>query len=182
MTDGCRCPYCGRSLHWVANRWLGGQGSFECQQCGDFPDYRRDGEAYQPLHAAADNAMRPAVQRPRVLVVDDSQEQCDLYAFMLEPAAATVATATRGEDAVALARANHPDVVLVDLMMPGIDGWEVCKRLKADPATAAIPIVILTGIDAVDVPARARHAGAKAVLMKPCSLDRLLLTIDAALA
>jgi CheY-like chemotaxis protein len=114
-----------------------------------------------------------------VLLVDDSDEHRGLYAAMLR-SVATVTTAARGEHALSLACADPPDVILLDVMMPGMDGWETCERLKADSATAGIPIVMLTSLDDVDVPARARQAGAMAVLMKPCPAERLVLTIDAA--
>jgi putative two-component system response regulator len=114
-----------------------------------------------------------------VLLVDDSDEQRNLYAEMLRSRAA-VSTAARGEHALALASADPPDVIVLDVMMPGMDGWETCARLKADPATKGIPIIMLTSLDAVDVPARARQAGAVAVLMKPCPAERLILTINAA--
>lgn len=178
------CPYCGRLLHWVPNRWFG-RGSFECEQCGDFPDFRGAApnrpppESEQPVAAPAVlRSNRP--DRPRVLLIDDSPEHRDLYALMLE-ATATVLTASRGQDGLDMASADAPDVIVLDVMMPGMDGWEVCRRLKSNRATAAIPIVMLTSLDAVDVPARARQAGALAVLMKPCPIERLELTIATAM-
>ena len=114
-----------------------------------------------------------------MLFVDDSDEQRKLYAAMLAPVA-IVGTVSRGEEALKLATADPPDVIVLDVMMPGMDGWETCQRLKADPVTAGIPIVMLTSLDGVDVPARAREAGAIAVLMKPCPVERLVLTIKAA--
>jgi putative two-component system response regulator len=114
-----------------------------------------------------------------VLLVDDADDQRNLYAEMLKSCAA-VSTAARGEHALSLASADPPDVIILDVMMPGMDGWETCERLKADPATKEIPIIMLTSLDAVDVPARARQAGVVAVLMKPCPAERLVLTINAA--
>jgi putative two-component system response regulator len=114
-----------------------------------------------------------------VLLVDDSDEHRDFYAAILKRSAKVV-TASRGEQALELACADPPDVIVLDVMMPGMDGWETCERLKAEPATAGIPIIMLTSLDGVDVPARARQAGAIAVLMKPCPFERLVLTINAA--
>ena len=88
-------------------------------------------------------------------------------------------TCSRGEDAIARARSEPFDVVVLDVLMPGMDGWEVCRQLKADQSTADIPIVMLTSLDAVDVPARARQLGAAAVLMKPCPIERLMLVLNA---
>ena len=174
------CPYCGRSLRYVANRWFG-HNVFECEQCGDFPDFR--GATIHPAVEQETSSARAVPQAarsalPRVLLVDDSDEQRTFYAAVLQPSA-VVMTASRGEDALALACADPPDVVILDVMMPGMNGWETCERLKADPVTASIPIIMLTSLDGVDVPARARQAGATAVLMKPCPDERLLLTINA---
>jgi CheY-like chemotaxis protein len=172
------CPYCGRPLRYVPNRWFG-HSVFECEQCGDFPDFR------SPIGAAAFEAAATAAagarphETPRVLLVDDSDEQRALYAAMLKPNA-TVVTASRGEHALALACADPPDVIVLDVLMPGMDGWETCERLKSESTTADIPIIMLTSLDGVDVPARARAAGAIAVLMKPCPPERLVLTINAA--
>jgi CheY-like chemotaxis protein len=174
------CPYCGRALRYVANRWFG-HNVFECEQCGDFPDFR-SGITTVPLDL---DGLAPAAPksdrsgRPRILLVDDSEEQRTFYATVLQPTALVV-TASRGEDALVMAPADPPDVIVLDVMMPGMDGWETCERLKAEPATADIPIIMLTSLDGVDVPARARQAGAIAVLMKPCPVERLLLTISAA--
>jgi CheY-like chemotaxis protein len=178
------CPYCGRALRYVANRWFG-HNVFECEQCGDFPDFRgvvaiagSEADATAPLYPAV-AGRQPRNGLPRVLLVDDSEEQRTFYAALLA-ASAVVMTASRGEDALALACADPPDVVVLDVMMPGMNGWETCERLKAEPVTAGIPIIMLTSLDGVDVPARARQAGANAVLMKPCPEERLLLTINAA--
>jgi CheY-like chemotaxis protein len=188
MTDGFRCPYCGRFLHWVPNRWLGGSGSFECRNCGDFPDFRRS-VLFDPGPGSVNGSrgepaplLRPKpVRLPRILVVDDLPEQCDLYSFLLAPVA-RVTTATDGQRGLELAHAQHPDLVLLDVVMPGLSGWDVCERMRADAETADIPVVFLTGLDQVDVPARARAVGAQAVLMKPCPVERLLLTIENVMA
>ena len=163
------CPYCGRALQWMPTRWLG-RGIFQCPQCGDFPDFRTNGAAISPgLHGS----------RCRVLIVDDSDEHRELYATMLGDVM-TVVTAPGGEQGLALARTEAPDVILLDVMMPVMDGFRVCAQLKSDPTTSAIPIVMLTSLDAADVPERAHQAGAIGVLMKPCPLERLTLTIESA--
>lgn len=176
MTGDFRCPYCEQALHWIPNRWIGGNGCFVCHNCGDFPDYRQHGGG-DPVEDHTVLLRDGGLQRPHVLVVDDSLAQAELYAFMLD-CTADVTVATDGEQALAFAEATPPDVVLLDVVMPGLSGWDVCERLKANPVTAKIPIVFLTGLDGVDVPARAHRAGAQAVLMKPCPVDRLVLTIE----
>jgi CheY-like chemotaxis protein len=179
------CPYCRRTLRYLPNRWFG-HSVFECEQCGDFPDFRSNIPPPAPEAAGGlrdVNPLRTAAPHghvlPRVLLVDDSDEERNLYALMLASAAAVTAVG-RGDQALALAGADPPDVVVLDVMMPGLNGWETCTRLKADPVTARIPIIMLTSVDGVDVPARARQAGAFAVLMKPCPVERLILTINAA--
>jgi uncharacterized cupin superfamily protein len=161
---GYACPYCGRPLHWVSLRWFG-RGCFECERCGEFPDL---GDAASRSVRAATLAGHtppriPQKQagRPRVLLVDDSVEHRDLYALMLEETA-TVVTASRGEDALAIARAEPLDAVVVDVLMPGMDGWTVAERLKASPLTSSIPVIMLTSLDGLEVPERAQRVGAAA--------------------
>jgi CheY-like chemotaxis protein len=155
----------------MPTRWLG-RGVFQCTQCGDFPDYRRNS-------SNASSSVASIGRRLRVLVVDDSAEHRDFYAMLLGDTM-TVTTAADGHAGISIAKDQLPDVVLLDVMMPVLDGWHVCEQLKADPATSVIPIVMLTSLDAADVPARAHQAGALAVLMKPCPLERLTLTIESA--
>jgi CheY-like chemotaxis protein len=152
----------------MPSRWYG-RAVLTCEQCGDFPDYSAvPALAHQTNH-----------YRPRVLLVDDSAAHLELYRSLLD-GLAIPRTTTQGEEAIAFARAEHFDAVVLDVLMPGMDGWEVCRRLKADPATNDIPIVMLTSLDAVDVPVRARQLGAAAVLMKPCPVERLMLVLNAA--
>jgi CheY-like chemotaxis protein len=81
-----------------------------------------------------------------VLVVDDVPDNIALLHDALDEAGYTVLVATGGDSGAAARRAGAPDIVLLDAVMPGMDGFEVARRLKADPATAAIPIVFMTGL------------------------------------
>jgi putative two-component system response regulator len=110
---------------------------------------------------------------PTLLLVDDSIAQRDFYEFVLQQHF-QITTASRGADAVALAAAERPRVIVLDVMMPGLTGWETCTRIKSDPTTADIPVILLTGVDDVDLTQHAVAVGADAVLHKPCSADRLL--------
>jgi len=113
---------------------------------------------------------------PQVLLVDDSAEYRDLYAVALEETA-TVLTASRGEDALAIATEQPLDAIVLDVMMPGMDGWQTCERLKANPTTSTIPVIMLTSLDGLDVPETAQRVGAAYVLIKPCSVERLAYAI-----
>lgn len=121
----------------------------------------------------------PQGRRPFVLLVDDSGDQRDLYELLLASEFDIVAV-SRGEHALALAVSRHPDVIVLDIEMPGMDGFETCRRLKDNAATARIPIIMLTGADYA--PADALVAGVFAVLEKPCPERKLADVIGTALA
>jgi two-component system, OmpR family, alkaline phosphatase synthesis response regulator PhoP len=82
--------------------------------------------------------------RGQILVVEDEEDILELIEFNLKKEGYQVATATSGEKAIDLARRNPPQLILLDIMLPGMDGLEVCKLLKHDPATMQVPIVMLT--------------------------------------
>lgn len=103
-----------------------------------------------------------------VLVADDSADARALYAEYLEFCGFRVETAADGEEAVRKAQAEWPAVILMDLAMPRVDGWEAIRRLRSDPATADIPIVALSAYAFGDEPDRARAIGADLCLTKPC--------------
>jgi len=104
----------------------------------------------------------------RVLVVDDLEANRRLLEAKLSAEYYDVLTARRGEEAVQLAKRERPDIILLDVMMPGgIDGYEACRRLKAQPETRHIPVVILTTLDDRDNKVRGLQAGAEEFLTKP---------------
>lgn len=84
------------------------------------------------------------MSRKTVLVIDDERDLVDILSFNLQREQYRVLTAFDGESALDVARRESPDLILLDLMLPGIDGLEVCRRLRADARTASIPIVMLT--------------------------------------
>jgi two-component system cell cycle response regulator len=120
-------------------------------------------------------------RRPRLLLVDDCAPERDLYETMLE-VEFNVLTAARGSDALALATRERLDAIVLDVNMPGMDGWETCARIKSDAATADIPVIMLTGADDVDLIEHAAAVGAMALLRKPCPAEQLRDTIAGALA
>ncbi|WP_378950808.1 PleD family two-component system response regulator [Mesorhizobium sp. ANAO-SY3R2] len=103
----------------------------------------------------------------RILVVDDIAANVKLLEVRLLAEYFEVLTAYNGPDAIAACAAGKVDVVLLDVMMPGMDGFEVCRRLKADPATAHIPVVMVTALDHVSDRVRGLDAGADDFLTKP---------------
>jgi len=119
------------------------------------------------------NAPEPGLQpseasAPLILIVDDSPDSRMLYGEFLEFCGFRVITAENGETGVAVARVEWPNVILMDLAMPVVDGWEAIHRLRADPHTSDTPIVALSASAFGDESDRAREAGADLCLSKPC--------------
>jgi two-component system cell cycle response regulator DivK len=115
---------------------------------------------------------------PRALVVDDYDDAREMYSEFLAFKGYEVVQARNGMQAVALAGAVLPDLIILDLALPDIDGIEVTRRLKRDPATATIPIVMLTANAQAVMLEQARKAGCAAVLVKPCPPDDLLQVVE----
>ena len=108
-----------------------------------------------------------------VLVVDDQVQSLEALADALRPLGYEIWQATDGESGLALARQQQPDVILLDVMMPGVDGYEVCRRLKADEETRLLPVVFLTGLDSRQARLQGLEAGATDFLSKPFDLVEL---------
>jgi CheY-like chemotaxis protein len=124
-----------------------------------------------------------AADAPNVLLVEDDREGRRLYAQWLRDAGFQVAEAHNGLQALERALDSRPDVVVTDLNIPGIDGFELTRRLKHDPRVSHVPILAVTGYEAfASDPARARRAGCDAVLPKPCSQEDFEAAIRALLA
>jgi DNA-binding response OmpR family regulator len=117
-----------------------------------------------------------------VLVADDDEDILQLVAFRLERAGYTVVTAPDGQQALVAAREHQPDLAVLDVMMPGLNGYEVTRQLRADPATAHIPVILLTArVQEADV-SRGFEAGADDYLRKPFSPQELRSRVQAILA
>jgi CheY-like chemotaxis protein len=113
-----------------------------------------------------------------VLLVEDDRDGRRLYASWLEQVGFHVIEAHNGLQALELAVDRRPDIVVTDLNIPGIDGYELTRRLKNDPRTDGIPILAVTGyVPFTQDPARADRAGCDAILSKPCSPEDLEHTI-----
>jgi len=113
----------------------------------------------------------------RILVVDDNALNVKLLVEWLEHEAYVVGTAADGFEALSKIEAEGPDTVLLDVMMPGLDGFETCRRIKADPAIAHIPVVMVTALEDVDDLVKGFEAGADDFLTKPFNGRELLARI-----
>jgi signal transduction histidine kinase/ActR/RegA family two-component response regulator len=127
-----------------------------------FPARRTPVEAAQPAPEAGSTA---------IVVIEDDRPSLDLLTAYLAGAAIRVVTARDGESGLAAVRRDRPAAVLLDIRMPGIDGWEVLRALKEDPRTTAIPVVV---VSIVDERSRGVALGASGYLVKPVSRDALL--------
>lgn len=120
--------------------------------------------------------------RPLVLLVEDHGELRQLYAHELTLSGFDVIEATNGADAIARAEVDAPDVVLMDLSLPVIDGWEATRRLKSDARTSHIPVVALTAHDGSGELQRATRAGCDWFVPKPCPPDALIAEVQRVLS
>jgi CheY-like chemotaxis protein len=105
--------------------------------------------------------------KPQVLVVEDADDVRDMYIECLECLGFSVEGATNGRDAVRKAIARERSLIIMDLAMPVLDGWEAIRILRADPRTRRIPIIVITGQAQPELLERARAAGATEVIVKP---------------
>src|SRR6201991_3408144 len=116
--------------------------------------------------------------KPLVLVVEDYQDAREMYAAYLQFSGYRVAEASNGLEALEKTRELMPDIILMDLALPKMDGWEATRRLKADEQTKHIPIVALTGHALAGHAEGARQAGCDAFVTKPCLPDALVAEIQ----
>jgi CheY-like chemotaxis protein len=117
----------------------------------------------------------------KILLVEDNEMNRDMLSRRLQRRGYEVLTAVDGESGLALTQSDAPALVLMDMSLPGIDGWEATRRLKADPATRAIPVIALTAHAMAGDREQALAAGCDDFDIKPIDLDRLLGKIEALL-
>ena len=111
---------------------------------------------------------------PKILLVEDNEMNRDMLSRRLQRRGYEVLTAVDGETGLALTRSESPALVLMDMSLPGIDGWEATKQLKVDPATRAIPVIALTAHAMAGDREKAIQAGCNDYDTKPIDLPRLL--------
>jgi two-component system, cell cycle response regulator DivK len=117
-----------------------------------------------------------------ILVVEDNAANMTLAVYLLESVGHTVLSATDAEAGLALARAQHPDLILMDIQLPGMDGLEATAQLKGDEATRAIPVIALTALAMKGDEERIRAAGCDGYIAKPMRYKEFLATVANQLA
>jgi two-component system, cell cycle response regulator len=144
----------------------------------------------QQLAPAEDTSAPPAAEpqapsagpvRSKILVVDDDPMNVKLISAILSRDDYAIVTAYGGEDALRITRAEHPDLILLDVMMPVMDGYQVTQEVKGDPATAGIPIIMVTALNGTEDKVRGLESGADEFLTKPVNRAELLARVKSML-
>ena len=125
------------------------------------------------LTQAGRTAQGASDAKAKILVVDDTPLNLKLLGDLLTVKGYAISTAASGEDALAAMAAEMPDMVLLDVMMPGLSGYDVCRRIRADPATALLPVVMVTSLDPQQERIHGIEAGADDFLSKPINQPEL---------
>lgn len=116
-----------------------------------------------------------------ILLVEDNEMNLDMLSQRLERRGYLVTVATDGQQAIELGSSENPDLILMDMSLPVVDGWEATRRLKSSPATREIPIIALTAYAMAEDERKAREAGCDDYDTKPVELQRLLGKIESLL-
>jgi CheY-like chemotaxis protein len=116
----------------------------------------------------------PAPPPVRVLLVDDEPSILEIFSQYLELSGYQVITGVDGEEALEKTRREKPDIIVLDIRMPKMDGWEVCERIKKDPSVCGIPVIFLTAFDQVQDHERARRLCVQGYIAKPCHPSTLV--------
>jgi DNA-binding response OmpR family regulator len=155
----------------------GGRLQFRAQSTGQI--------VTQPLRSRRGFELRPGynhAMKKRILVVDDETDFCELLQFRLAIRDYEVFGAANGTEALNRARSELPDVILLDLMLPDVDGLTLCEILRRLPPTRHTPIIMITAASTETTRAAAKSAGACAFLCKPLDFVELQRQLDAVLA
>jgi CheY-like chemotaxis protein len=141
----------------------------------------KESSAAGSVPAADSGLSRHAVATPRVLIADDNPQGVELMEAYLSGCDYIIQTAADGEEALHKVKNWHPDIILLDIMMPKISGFEVCKRLRADPSSRDIGVLMITALDQPSDIERAVEAGTDDFLTKPINKAELLLRVRSVL-
>ena len=121
------------------------------------------------------------MKKPTVLVIEDDPDIVEVVTYNLEREGFTVLSATEGEDGLAQARNRHPDLILLDVMLPGMDGLEVCRRLRGEPRLCTVPVIMLTAKGEETDVVVGLEVGADEYVRKPFSPRELVARVRALL-
>ena len=121
-------------------------------------------------------------ERPKVLCIDDDRLLLGLFRDTLESNGFEPLTASDGPSGIEMARQERPDVILLDVMMPKMSGFEVCRRLRADPGLAATPIIIMTAMMDPSLKEKGTEAGADLAIPKPFNPMQIVAMLDKAIS
>jgi len=147
-----------------------------------YPDEAMDkDELMRKAHEDIDSGKNSMARRKALLIIDDEEDISSMLSFRLKNMGFDVVTASNGDRGVELARVNKPDLILLDLMMPDMDGFEVSKRLKESPATNNIPIVVFSALENKNTKESMEKLGAAGFIEKPFELDMLVNKINGVL-
>lgn len=125
------------------------------------------------MELSLSSSEQPAAGQPLVLVVDDNEDNLLLLTFVLEQLGCGLLTAANGQTALNLAQSYQPALILLDIMLPDLDGMEVCSRLRQNPLTTRIPIIAVTALARQQDRERILSAGCNDCVTKPYNVDEL---------
>jgi PAS domain S-box-containing protein len=143
---------------------------------------RRDRDRRSPVGRRQQDHLAGAGDRPHVLIVEPHDDTRFLYSLLFEEAGYRVSATADGPTAIAVVQQALPDVLVMELTIPGADGFEILRQLRETPLTADTPAIVATASVHFDLPARARASGAVLVLTKPMTVDALLSALDDVMA
>jgi DNA-binding response OmpR family regulator len=135
----------------------------------------------RPATASGLEATSSTPTTPRILIADDNPQGVELLEAYLSSSDYEIETASDGEETLRKVKQWHPDLILLDIMMPKISGFEVCQRLRADPATHDMGVLMITALDQPSDIERAVEAGTDDFLTKPINKTELLLRVRSVL-
>ncbi len=115
--------------------------------------------------------------RNKILIIDDEPEIIDMLTVVLKARSYSVMSALDGQRGIEKVKKDRPDLILLDILMPGTDGYSVCTKLKSDKETKNIPVIILSGMDERDAIIKCHNLGADDYIVKPFNLTTLLTKI-----
>jgi DNA-binding response OmpR family regulator len=125
--------------------------------------------------------IKPVLMRRKILVVEDDPDQLEAIRVNLKEAGFAIGTAANGVDALIKTRSVSPDLIVLDLMLPQLNGLDICKTLRENPATASIPVIMLTGMDSYFTRVAGFEAGVNVYLTKPYQPEELISKVESLL-